>query len=573
MKPVISDIHSCITHMTLFHSFICGVTKANDFLVWDPSTYEELVNTRIGFSVTCLYAIDECVIAGREDGTVVFLLPSCSDPTSSLSSSLSSNPLLSDQPSSQLFPDSLAEPSAPDSHVGSTLSESSPTPKQPPSTATESHSPVVSAEPSSETPAASSMNETPSPPITTQPQPPSMNPTQLPPMNPIQPPPNATPIQPTSIIPPIQPPSNATPSPPPEQSLFHPSDMHIEKSGDSTLQVWDTERGRQVQGTLLGRRSLVYTRQLSSLKKSEAARSSSLTRECREYLKKLPSRSIEEQNLEEYLLSNRMITLALFNQDDIQKYDRISQLREQELANHAEEEISETLKHKFSMLTHTCVIDDAEHVLMTPSSTRKASESPKAKRRDSIGGRKRRMRASPPPFLWTRSQSKGRMTKPIPRESSAVVSPLLRTLFPPKDKKEVRGRVLSDEDLGLYDVTNYYSFDEIAVLREQSLKSKGKETDFQFARQRRPTDGYSRLYLTMRRQSLLKKLFQDSSLDNEEYNCIARMVSKLMHETKKEVDLTGSHNTPENVAKLREYLNSLNATFEEIDVLLGDDSD
>ena len=349
--------------------------------------------------------------------------------------------------------------------------------------------------------------------------------------------------------------------------------MHIEKSGDSTLQVWDTERGRQVQGTLLGRRSLVYTRQLSSLKKSEAARSSSLTRECREYLKKLPSRSIEEQNLEEYLLSNRMITLALFNQDDIQKYDRISQLREQELANHPEEEISETLKHKFSMLTHTCVIDDAEHVLMTSSSTRKASESPKAKRRDSIGGRKRRMRASPPPFLWTRSQSKGRMTKPIPRESSAVVSPLLRTLFPPKDKKEVRGRVLSDEDLGLYDVTNYYSFDEIAVLREQSLKSKGKETDFQFARQRRPTDGYSRLYLTMRRQSLLKKLFQDSSLDNEEYNCIARMVSKLMHETKKEVDLTGSHNTPENVAKLREYLNSLNATFEEIDVLLGDDSD
>lgn len=349
--------------------------------------------------------------------------------------------------------------------------------------------------------------------------------------------------------------------------------MHIEKSGDSTLQVWDTERGRQVQGTLLGRRSLVYTRQLSSLKNSEAARISSLTRECREYLKKLPSRSIEEQNLEEYLLSNRMITLALFNQDDIQKYDRISQLREQELTNHAEAEISETLKHKFSMLTHTCVIDDAEHVLMTPSSTRKVSESSKAKRRDSIGGRKRRMRASPPPFLWTRSQSKGRMTKPIPRESSAVVSPLLRTLFPPKDKKEVRGRVLSDEDLGLYDVTNYYSFDEIAVLREQSLKSKGKETDFQFARQRRATDGYSRLYLTMRRQSLLKKLFQDSSLDNEEYNCIARMVSKLMHETKKEVDLTGSHNTPENVAKLREYLNSLNATFEEIDVLLGDDSD
>ena len=137
--------------------------------------------------------------------------------------------------------------------------------------------------------------------------------------------------------------------------------MHIEKSGDSTLQVWDTERGRQVQGTLLGRRSLVYTRQLSSLKKSEAARSSSLTRECREYLKKLPSRSIEEQNLEEYLLSNRMITLALFNQDDIQKYDRISQLREQELTNHPEEEISETLKHKFSMLTHTCVIDDAAH--------------------------------------------------------------------------------------------------------------------------------------------------------------------------------------------------------------------
>ena len=127
----------------------------------------------------------------------------------------------------------------------------------------------------------------------------------------------------------------------------------------SALLVRESDKGREVEGSLLGRRSLVYSQHLSSLRSSPSARCSSLTRECREYLKKLPPRSIEAENTEEYLLSNRMLGLALFNEEDIEKYDRLARQRRQESVA-AEQEISATLRQKLSQLTHTCVIDDAE---------------------------------------------------------------------------------------------------------------------------------------------------------------------------------------------------------------------
>lgn len=54
---------------------------------------------------------------------------------------------------------------------------------------------------------------------------------------------------------------------------------------------------------------------------------------------------------------------------------------------------------------------------------------------------------------------------------------------------------------------------------------------------------------------------------------MARMVSRLMRKRKGYEDLSDSLNTPENLAKLRSYLQSLNMTFEEIDQILGDESD
>lgn len=58
-----------------------------------------------------------------------------------------------------------------------------------------------------------------------------------------------------------------------------------------------------------------------------------------------------------------MLGLALFNEEDIEKYDRLARQRRQESVA-AEQEISATLRQKLSQLTHTCVIDDAEHALM-----------------------------------------------------------------------------------------------------------------------------------------------------------------------------------------------------------------
>lgn len=74
----LSHIASCITNLVLFHSFICAVTDLNDFIVWDPRSFEQLVHTRMPFPLSTLYSIDECLVAARS-GHLLFLLPSSSD--------------------------------------------------------------------------------------------------------------------------------------------------------------------------------------------------------------------------------------------------------------------------------------------------------------------------------------------------------------------------------------------------------------------------------------------------------------------------------------------------------------
>ena len=51
------------------------------------------------------------------------------------------------------------------------------------------------------------------------------------------------------------------------------------------------------------------------------------------------------------------------------------------------------------------------------------------------------------------------------------------------------------------------------------------------------------------------------------------MIRKLIGETSNEIRLPVFRNTPENLKKLRVYLQSLDMTFEQIDTILGDDTD
>lgn len=481
----LSHIASCITNLVLFHSFICAVTDLNDFIVWDPRSFEQLVHTRMPFPLSTLYSIDECLVAARS-GHLLFLLPSSSDV-----------PSLEEKASSPCHEKrDECQPLV----VKEVPKEAKEAMKEEVKEAREEKKEEVKVA-KKEEPTITNKN------------------------------------------------TAATTEHTAETSIpTHPTET------TSAFFVRESDKGREVEGSLLGRRSLVYSQHLSSLRISPSARCSSLTRECREYLKKLPPRSIEAENTEEYLLSNRMLGLALFNEEDIEKYDRLARQRRQESVA-AEQEISATLRQKLSQLTHTCVIDDAEHALM--GADRPGSCEFK------IGG-------------------KGDIPPPVPRresvreanDGSVVANPLLKTLFS-QGKEQRKSRTPSEEDLGLFDVTNYYSIDEIAELCEHSAKNQRRKDlpELPVSRSQKPVDGYSRLCLTTRRQSLLKKLFLNTMTDNEEYRCVARMVSRLMRKRKGYEDLSDSLNTPENLAKLRSCLQSLNMTFEEIDQILGDESD
>ena len=61
--------------------------------------------------------------------------------------------------------------------------------------------------------------------------------------------------------------------------------------------------------------------------------------------------------------------------------------------------------------------------------------------------------------------------------------------------------------------------------------------------------------------------------DGNEFQYMKHMLVKLVGSTDGAIRLPVFVNTPENLAKIRAYLQSLNMTFEQIDAILGDDSD
>ena len=70
----------------------------------------------------------------------------------------------------------------------------------------------------------------------------------------------------------------------------------------------------------MGSRSLVYSAQLQSIKRLSSARRSLLPSAVWAFAARRGGLSVEEQDVEEYLLGNRMLALALFHEGDILRY-------------------------------------------------------------------------------------------------------------------------------------------------------------------------------------------------------------------------------------------------------------
>ena len=419
----------------------------------------------------------------------------------------------------------------------------------------------------------------------------------------------------------------------------------------SHLYIVDTEQGRLVEGEHVGRRELHYSHQLQSLKRFPFARTMTLVPKSAHYSLKQPRLSIEEQNMEEYLLSNRMLEGALFNRDDIAIYAQMRAVQKE--FEHREEKMSDSLRQRLQKATGSIVIDDAEHALMnSPVATLRTPQSdvPNMSLRYpspvcSVFHQSFIHRTAGDEILMKEKQARAALRKRLPTES-----PLLCSLFaegveekelPPNSENSQSGKcqpdskrmetstypdpseVLSDEDLILYDVTDDYSLDEIALLREKTkeqmkakevekLTSSSQEKDLKRPKElvsdhanippsqqthlpniltpsqqshhpTTPSPSQSvndsqvrdptRYTLTLRRQEVLKKLFLNTLRDGKDYQYLQNMIRKLIGETSNEIRLPVFRNTPENLKKLRVYLQSLDMTFEQIDTILGDDTD
>ena len=407
----------------------------------------------------------------------------------------------------------------------------------------------------------------------------------------------------------------------------------------SHLFVVDTEQGRLVEGEYVGRRELHYSHQLQSLKRFAFARTMTLVPKSAHYSMKQPRLSIEEQNMEEYLLSNRMLEGALFNRDDIEIYAQMGAVQKE--FEHREEKMSDSLRQRLQKATGSVVIDDAEHALMnSPVATLRTPQSdvPDMSLRYpspvcSVFHQSFIHRTAGDEVLMKEKRARAALRKRLPTES-----PLLCSLFAEGVEEKLRpnsdnsqsekcqpdskrmetstyldpSEVLSDEDLILYDVTDDYSLDEIALLREKTKEqmrakeveeltnpSQGKDlkqskklvsehanilppsqqshhpanlSPSQSVNDSQVRDP-SRYTLTLRRQEVLKKLFLNTLRDGKDYQYLQNMIRKLIGETSNEIRLPVFRNTPENLKKLRVYLQSLDMTFEQIDTILGDDTD
>ena len=321
--------------------------------------------------------------------------------------------------------------------------------------------------------------------------------------------------------------------------------------GDSAIRVWENEEGRHVEGNLVGNRSLRYSPQLQSMKKFQSARTLLLLSSSSDYILKLPQLSLEEQNEEEYLFCNRMLGVALFNEEDVAMYQKIERMKrlQPQPSNRCEEVISESLKRKLRSASGTVVIDDAENALMSLRSSSESVEcgSPAKQRSEGAGEKTKRSE-----FDETASRTSGRR-KSVPRESWKT-----QEAMSDASKK-------GEDDFELYDFTNMHSLDEIARLRQESKES----SIFQSKRQ---TITESPLYtVTMRRQKALRDLFSKSVQDEAEYQYLVNMIARLLGNTDGVMRLPELDNTPENLHKLREYLRGLNMSFDQINEFLGEE--
>ena len=249
--------------------------------------------------------------------------------------------------------------------------------------------------------------------------------------------------------------------------------------------------------------------------------------------------------MEEYLTSNRMLETALFNEQDVSLYRQLGLVKRQ--MRHRGEEISDTLREKLKAARGSVVIDDAENALM--NSPELVAES----------------RDDPSIPAVSLKQSQDEEKKPMrdvkvenargEEERTNAATPLVQTLFGRKEGKAEED--LDEEDFVLYDVMGDYSLNEMKRMWKKGEKSKDPQ----------------RCTLTLRRQDILKKLFMNTLTDGNEFQYMKHMLVKLVGSTDGAIRLPVFVNTPENLAKIRAYLQSLNMTFEQIDAILGDDSD
>ena len=191
-----------------------------------------------------------------------------------------------------------------------------------------------------------------------------------------------------------------------------------------------------------------------------------------------------------------------------------------------------------------------------------------------------------------------------------------------------------EEDLGLYDVVANYSVGEIVRMHEKKRQMEGKKptptsisakdrstqvdlkkrekerreyspissvqgiarsTESQVSLPERPAlesqfhpewssrriehalhqshqEEDERKTLTIRRIEVLKKLYLDTLRDGDDFQYLKCMIAKLAGDEHGQLYLPSCENTPEDLSKLRAYLQSLDMTFEQIDEFLGDES-
>lgn len=267
------------------------------------------------------------------------------------------------------------------------------------------------------------------------------------------------------------------------------------------------------------------------------------------YLRTCHSLSLEEQNLEEYLTSNRMLETALFNEQDVSLYRQLGLVKRQ--LRHRGEEISDTLREKLKAARGSVVIDDAENALMNSpelvAESRDDQSIPTISLKQAQSAEEAQKRESEVKELAREAEKASR--------SCEQSNPLVQTLF--ERKKDVLDDEMDEESFVLYDVMDDYSLNEMKHMWKKGEKKKD------------PT----RCTLTLRRQNILKKLFMNTLTDGNEFQYMKHMLVKLVGSTDGEIRLPAFVNTPENLAKIRAYLQSLNMTFEQIDTILGDDSD